>query len=143
MKSNKVEIKQRVLVIYKMLINGANTHEILQYASDKTDWNVSERSVYSYINKANKLFEKTADAKQNIELGKALNRYNNLYSLALREKDYKTCAQIQDKLSELMGLKKQKVDITTGGKPIAILGGESNVSENDSDKKDSQTNKEN
>jgi hypothetical protein len=137
-KATKKEIIERVNKIFDLLLKGYNTHDILQYVADKSGWGVKDRSVFYYIKKANKLFEKSAEVKRNEWLGKTINRYNLLFAKAFVEKDYMTCTQIQDKLAEVLKLKIQQVDLTSGGKPIPILG-DINVSVDDSNKENPTT----
>lgn len=101
-KSNNAEVTQRVHQVYTMVVSGIDTHQILQYASD--NWNVSDRTTFSYIAKANKLLAKQSETIRDAELGKAMARLNNLYKSALKIQDFKTCLAVQKEINALLGL---------------------------------------
>jgi hypothetical protein len=118
-KIDKVESAQRTNQVFTMLVNGASTSEVLQYASEK--WQLTGRAVYNYVQKANKLIEKQAETKRSTEMGKAMARLNNLYKSALKVQDFKTCLAVQKEINTLLGLHApQRHDLTTNGQPLTV-----------------------
>jgi hypothetical protein len=48
MKATKAEISQRVEEVLRIRLDGAQMHDILQYASEKK-WGVGERQLWNYV----------------------------------------------------------------------------------------------
>lgn len=101
-KIDKVESAQRTNQVFTMLVNGASTSEVLQYASEK--WQLTGRAVYNYVQKANKLIEKQAETERSAEMGKAMARLNSLYKSGMKVQDFKTCLAVQKEINALLGL---------------------------------------
>lgn len=109
-KSTDAEITARVTTVYKLILNGADRHEILQYAA-KMDWNVSDRSVDEYIARATAMFtERAAKAAERAEekrherLGIAEAQLNMLFMKCVNVQDYKAALAVRRELSLLLGL---------------------------------------
>lgn len=116
-KSTEAEIEDRVLQILESILEGGNTHEIvLHYASI---FKVSERQIYTYIQKANDKFKEYAKTEAKTEIGKALNRMNKLFNKSLQIMDFKTCLAVQKEINVMLGLNApDKTDITTDGESL-------------------------
>ena len=104
-KSSKAEVRARINKLIELIIDGYDTNKILQYVSDKTDWNITERHVWNYLKRANEDLQKVADIKHDRELGIAIKRLNNLYYRSLQDKDLTRCLNIQREINVLLGLK--------------------------------------
>lgn len=112
-KPTKAEIAQRVSTVYDMLLVGSTRSQIIQYVANKTNWDVSNRTIDNYIQRANAKFEEDAKTHRERELGRALARLNMLYQKTLQIQDYQRCLAIQKELNALLGLyEAQKFEIT-------------------------------
>ena len=104
-------VKQRVLAIVESIIEGGNTYEIVKHY--RSEWNLSERMIYKYINKAKNEFKKYAKTEAQVEIGKAINRLNKLFNSSLQIMDYKTCLAVQKEINSMLGLNEaNKIEIT-------------------------------
>lgn len=79
---------------------------------DNKLWGLSDRQIENYIRKANHYFAKESNIKRDKELGRALARYNSLYSNSYKLQDYRTCANINEKLCNLLGLNKLLIEVS-------------------------------
>ena len=77
-------------------------------------WDLSDRQIENYIRKANDYFAKESNIKRDLQLGKAIARYNSLYSNSYKLQDYRTCANINEKLCNLLGLNKLLIEVSKG-----------------------------
>lgn len=100
--------------IYTLYINGATRRQMLQYAYEN-HWDLSETSVDAYIKKAKAKARAAAKFKEDVELGKAVLRYDELYRRAMTEKDLRVARLIVGDMVTLMGLaapQKQEIQHT-------------------------------
>jgi len=93
-----------------MLLLGVKRASILQYVSDNTEWNISERTVDNYIQEATELITKAAEDDQEMELGLAKSRLELLFQKNMQIHDYKAALQVQKERSTTLGLHKPKQD---------------------------------
>lgn len=103
--STTPEISKRVDLVYEMLLQGIRRNVILQYASNKTDWNVSDRQVDTYISKANKLFEKESKIKHKLYFGRAVVRLEDVYARSIKDKDNRTALAVLREMIDFLSLK--------------------------------------
>jgi hypothetical protein len=101
-KSNKVEIEERILYISQLLIEGKRTKEICRNMSEK--WKISRRQVERYINSSYKLWHKEFKNKTKIILDYHIALRMNLYRIAYEEENYRNCLEILKDLAKLEGL---------------------------------------
>lgn len=100
--------------IYTLYINGATRRQMLKYAYEN-HWGLSETSIDAYIRKAKAKARAAAKYKEEIELGKAILRYDELYRRAMTEKDLRVARLIVGDMVTLMGLaapQKQEIQHT-------------------------------
>lgn len=71
-----------------------------------------------YIQKAKLLIIENAKESQQDALEKAITRLETLYKECMRNDDRKTAALAAKQLSDLQGLNKSKIDVTTNGESI-------------------------
>ncbi len=83
-------------------------------------WDLSDRQIENYIRKANEYFAKQSNIKRDKELGRALARYNSLYSNSYKLQDYRTCANINEKLCNLLGLNKLLIEVSKNDNKFEI-----------------------
>ncbi len=100
--------------IYTLYINGATRRQMLKYAYEN-QWALSETSIDAYIKKAKAKARAAAKFKEDVELGKAILRYDELYRRAMTEKDLRVARLIVGDMVTLMGLaapQKQEIQHT-------------------------------
>src|SRR5437588_11773661 len=98
MKATKTEIDHRVNEVLKLRLGGAEFPDICQYASaPEQNWNVSDRTLWRYIQAADALCEKYFDANAQHLLSRHLLQRRQLYAHALGAGDYGTALRtLQD-----------------------------------------------
>jgi len=110
---NSAELASRVTLVVELITAGFRSNEILHYISHaknsegkyKLDWhNISERQVKFYIQKANVYFRSKADIDRRKATGRAIIRYQNIYKVALRDKEYYTAIRALERMDKIMGI---------------------------------------
>lgn len=98
---SSLQIERRVYRIGRWLLAGKSLHEIRRHSFNL--WGLSKVQVNRYISRALKDFK--AEFKKKRRGGKAyhLARRRDLYSKALKTKDYRTCLAIVADISKLEG----------------------------------------
>jgi len=99
---------KRIDEVYYLLLRGMSRKQIIEH-SNKSEWNVSGRTISSYIAAAFK--EITEINKESKERRRALymRRLEDLYAKSFRICDYKTCAGIIDRAVRLDGLDRETI----------------------------------
>lgn len=134
-KSTKVEVDRRVEIIFEMIIDGWSGMQIARYISanmalndghpdkkDELDWSVTERQIYEYYAKAEKLIEEYRLPKREAMLHKAIIRYENLMRRSIAAKDFRTAKSIQERIDKLNGLEaKQEISVKVEDSKIDIV----------------------
>lgn len=113
-----VEYNQRIKTIAKLLFRFTTRADVLQYVSEKTDWNISERQVDNYISDAKKLLRKRTDL--DVFVGQLINEFLDLYGRNLKIQDYREAKNLLIELAKLRGAYTDRVDITTKGESFNI-----------------------
>jgi len=112
-RTETVEFNSRISVVYRLLLNGLRRREIIQYASEKTDWNVSDRSIDEYIRRAREEIAEMNEEERKGAYGMARKRLDDLYFKSMKINDYKTCLSVQKEINLLEGLAAAaKVEVT-------------------------------
>ena len=120
-KSTFVETDSRISLVYRLLLNGLRRREIIQYISEKTDWEVTDRTIDTYIQKARAEISEITEIERDGAYGMARKRLDDLYYKSMKINDYKTCLAVQKEISELEGLKVSKSEISgDGGGPVVL-----------------------
>jgi hypothetical protein len=114
-KSNKVEIEERILYISQLLLEGKRTKEICRNMSEK--WNISRRQVERYITSSYKLWHKEFKNKTKIILDYHLALRMNLYRIAYEQENYRFCLTTLKDVAKLEGL----YDIDTPAQQDTII----------------------
>lgn len=107
-KADKNTINLRVSIVAKHLIEGKSRAEIMHLSA--TNWNVRKRQTDKYIAKARELISNENKKNVRYDYGKALKRYELLYSKAMEEKDYRLALSVNKEISQLQGLNKIEVE---------------------------------
>lgn len=103
-KPTGTELDKRVNQVLKLLINGLSYQEIFQFVSEKTDWDVTERTIANYIARANAIFRDKSVIDREAQIGKAIARLENLYARNMQITDFKAALAAQKELNNLLGL---------------------------------------
>ena len=114
-KSNSFEKEKRIDLICEMIIKGLTRSQMIQYVSKKTDWNLSDRQVDTYISEAKEKI-KNSENDKGFEIKKAKMRLEKLYQKNESVEDYKECRAIIESMAKLFGWsepKKIEVDQNT------------------------------
>ena len=107
-KSTNSVFKKRVLELMP-LVSFLSRAEIIQYVTDSTDWNVTERQIDNYIKATRENLKKTSEERMQSIRADAYNNYVNLYKKSFMIEDYRTCLSIQARIDTIFGL--DKVDV--------------------------------
>lgn len=93
---DQIEADRRTEVICKSIIEGHSNADILRYIQTQTDWDLSRRQIFRYIDKALKEVRASSKRERELELGKAIGRNEMIIRRALapaKGKDGKTGEQ--------------------------------------------------
>jgi hypothetical protein len=101
MKPSKAEIRQRVNAVLQLRLEGAEFPQICQYVSA---WNVSQRTIWRYIQAADKRCERYFDSKASYLLARHLLQRRQLYAAALKAGDHATALRILQDEAKLESL---------------------------------------
>lgn len=104
-KPNKAETNKRMSIIQELVLQCWPRRLICQYVSQKTEWNVTDRSVDRYIRKVQKELRESSAWEKDLEVGKALRQLDDLYRRTMKISDYKTALQVLRQRTELLQLK--------------------------------------
>lgn len=102
-KSTAATVEERVSDVHRMLLLGVRRREILQFASKKK-WGVSDRAIDEYIARATERIREAAEVDRALELGRAMQRLDDLYRSAIQAEDFRTALQVQKELTAMIGL---------------------------------------
>ncbi len=112
-------VEQRVTEVYGWLVAGMTTPQIYKMARNpdpelgREPWDVSERTVRTYIAKARVKLEEAAKTIHQQELGKAIARLDALYRTATVRKDHRGALMVEAKRIELLGLRApERIEVT-------------------------------
>ena len=119
-KSTAAEVAARVDTVMTHLLRAKNRPFIIQYAADT--WSVSERTADGYIARATALIEGITKPRKEYEFALVRQRLEDLYGKALADRNYNAALGALKQVAEMTGINEaQKVDLTSGGKPLPIL----------------------
>ena len=100
-----IEIEKRIFSIYQILLQGYTKRRfILQYVSEKTDWDVDDRQIDNYIKKAKELILEKFEDDIDFEKSLSLQRFEQLYTMNYKIQDYKECRSIIEARCKLLGI---------------------------------------
>jgi len=113
-RATQAEAEQRTSEVYRLLVKGASRPDILQYAISK--WGLSIPMVDKYIKAATDKLKVKAVTIREAELGKALERREDLYRQALTTQQISVALQVDESRCKLLGLfPKPEVTTDEGG----------------------------
>lgn len=104
-KPTKAETNKRMSIIQELVLQCWPRRTICQYVSQKTDWNVTDRSIDRYVKKVREEIKQSSAWDKDLEVGKALRQLDDLYRRCMKISDYKTALQVLRQRTELLQLK--------------------------------------
>jgi hypothetical protein len=102
-KSDTAEVAKRVEEVLRIRLDGAQLHDIVQYASEK-GWAISDRQVSTYIRRADDLLVKRQEKSRRRLLARHLAQREALFARAVNAADLRTALAIADSTAKLQGL---------------------------------------
>lgn len=102
---NWARTEDRVTQVYVWMVAGATTPQIHDLANDEEHaWDVSPRTVRTYIAKARERFIAHSEVVRQEELGKAIARLDSLYLKCVTVKDNRGALAVEKQRIDLLGL---------------------------------------
>src|SRR5688572_16952038 len=92
-KSENAEVARRVEEVFRIRLDGAQFHDILQYASEK-GWNVTERQVRTYIQRADELMVERLEKNRKRVMARHLAQRQALFARAVNAADLRTALAV-------------------------------------------------
>ncbi|MDA7980751.1 MAG: hypothetical protein MPJ50_18500 [Pirellulales bacterium] len=117
-KSTKIAVISRVNDVLRLILAGAEFSDIRQFAS-QNGWNVSQRQIRRYIERAHRQFSKTTHRDREQLLGRHLMQRRAIYARAIRADDLKTALQVLRDEAALQGLYPSNSDDETSATRFA------------------------
>jgi len=102
-KSSTAEVALRVEEILRIRLDGAQRHDVLQFASEK-GWGLTDRQVDTYIRRADDALVERLDKKRSRVVALHLAKRGALFARAVSAADYRTALAIADSEAKLRGL---------------------------------------
>lgn len=105
--------------VFTLLMDGLGLREIRRFAaSPECTWKASHRQIDVYVAKAKEKFIEIAKPDLEAEYGRALLRYDDLYTRCKKIQDYARCLAVAQERAKLLGLHaptKVAAELTGGG----------------------------
>lgn len=118
-KSEAATVALRVEEVLRIRIDGAQFHDIVQYAAEK-GWGLQERMIRNYIRRADALMVARIEKSRRKLLARHLTQRQTLYARAVNAADYGTALRVLADEADLRGLyppKKQDLKLNHKGLP--------------------------
>lgn len=113
------EKELRIYQIYQMVLNGFPRYKIQVFG--KNHWNACERTIDGYISDVAKMMSDHNIKNHEYNLNLMNSRIEDLINKCYNDNDRKTMINLLRLQSDILGLKKQQVDITSGGDKIQAI----------------------
>ena len=94
----------RIQQIYSLVVQGLHPRDIWRFVAERTDWGISRHTLERYLSVVDARLEETSQVVRARELGKAILRYDQIYSKAMTAGNLRTALLAQKAMSELLGL---------------------------------------
>lgn len=105
MKSTKLEIIKRVEEVLAIRLQGAQFHDIVQYAAEQDPpWNLSERQLWEYVHKGNELLKRQLETDRAGLINRHLAQRRTIYAKAMQGGDYRAALSALESECKLLGL---------------------------------------
>jgi hypothetical protein len=102
-KADTAEVAKRVDEVLRIRLDGAQRHDILQYASEN-GWGLTDRQVGEYIRRADNLLVERRDTKRKRVIALHIARREALYARAVNSGDHRAALAILDSQAKIQGL---------------------------------------
>ena len=103
-KVTNAEKTKRINTIHDMLVLGVRRPDILQYASEKTNWELTDRQIDTYIAQATALIEAAGVLDREKEIAQMKERFEMLWGKNMQIQDYKAALAVLKERASLLGL---------------------------------------
>lgn len=103
MAATKAEVELRIEEVLRIRLDGAQYHDVVQYASEK-GWNISPRQVGNYIHRADDLLVERLEKKRKRIIATHLSRREALFARAVNAGDFRTGLAVLSDLAKLQNL---------------------------------------
>ena len=104
-KSGRAAIRVRVDIVYRLLLLGLDRQRIMDHLRAKyPTWPKSESAIDRYIKKADQLLIRAGEHDHPVELGRAVARLHDLYSIARAEKNVPAALAVVKQIIAVFGL---------------------------------------
>jgi hypothetical protein len=108
---DKLEAERRVEVVKKSIVQGFSTGDIVRYIDTQTDWGISRRQIFRYIEKAFAEVRAASKRDTQLELGKAIERNEMIIRKSLSPakgipEDLRVAVRANQANARLLGLEK-------------------------------------
>jgi hypothetical protein len=101
--ATSAEVSLRVEEVLRIRLDGAQFHDVVQYASEK-GWGVSDRQIGNYIRRADDLLVERQDKGRRRILARHFAQRSALYARAINAADYRTALTVLQDEAKLRGL---------------------------------------
>lgn len=102
-RSEGATVAARVDEILRIRIDGAQFHDVLQYAAEK-GWGINERQIRTYIRRADELLVERMDRNRKRTIARHLARREALYARCVNAASYRDALACLTDLAKLQGL---------------------------------------
>ena len=109
-KSDAAEVAKRVEEVLRIRLDGAQLHDVVQYASEK-GWAISARQVSTYIRRADELLVERQDRNRRRLVARHVAQRESLFARAVNAADLRTALAVADSLAKLQGLNTDARDL--------------------------------
>ena len=103
-RQSKAENITRVNKTVELLTMGFTRAQIIQFGSEKASWGVSDRSIDVYIAQAREILRSQSEADRAVEIGRALERLDDLYRRNMGIQDFKSALAVVKERNNMLGL---------------------------------------
>lgn len=102
-KSDNATVAQRVQEVLRIRLDGAEFHDIVQYASEQK-WGVGERQLWNYVHKADGLLVERQERSRRRLLARHVGQRQALYARCVNAADFRTALAVLADLAKLRGV---------------------------------------
>ena len=121
-RSDAATVAARVEEIVRLKIDGAQAHDLFQFASEKS-WGLTDRQVRNLANKASELLVERQERKRRRLMALHVARRETLYARAVNAGDQRTALAILDSEAKLQALFPDAKDLREVAKLLAAQSG--------------------
>lgn len=123
-RGQEAQLMDRSREVAKLMLQGYSKRSfLLQKISKDYDWNVTERTIDTYIKNAKEILcDISEDEDLKVERGIAISRLEALYTMNMKIQDYRECRSVTMDRMKLLGLLTDKNELkVTGNMTTTII----------------------